>query len=154
MKRFLITLYILLTSSTVLAIEVSEEMLNNFVEQKLAQKAHRDVQILNPKILLLEGFATICAKVRTKAFPRDVDFCANMTPKWRQETGSLLATKISLISLNAPDVPEANKELVKSIINQVLLPRLEGIEVYKTDEFIGKQISSLTVMPGRLDLSM
>ncbi len=154
MKLLFVSLAFALSASKVFAVEISEEMLNKYVEQGLAKKANRDVQLLNPKVTLLDGYATLCAKVRTKVFPRDVEFCADMTPTWRQETGSLLATKMALVSLNAPGVSEKDIELVKMIVNQVVLPRLEGIEVYKADSFIGKQISGLTVLPGKLDLSL
>lgn len=154
MKRLLVSLAFALSASTVFAIELSEEMVNNYVEQGLAKKSNRDVQLLNPKVSLLDGYATLCSTVRTRFFPRDVEFCADMTPTWRQETGSLLATKMALVSLNAPGVSEKDIELVKMIVNQVILPRLEGVEVYKADSFIGKQISGLTVLPGKLDLSL
>jgi hypothetical protein len=75
-----------------------------------------------------------------------------MTPKWRQETGSLLATKMALVSLNAPGVNPQNTELLKMLVNQVVLPGLEGIEVYKADNFIGKQIAWLKVFPGKVEM--
>ena len=153
-KRLLIALAFILASSSVLAIDISEEMLNKYVAQGLAEKAHRDIQILNPKVSLLDGYATICGKVHTRVCPRDVEFCADMTPKWRQETGSLLATRMALISLSAPGVSNKDIDFLKAIMNQVILPGLEGIEVYKADNFIGKQISGLKVMPGKLDLSL
>lgn len=154
MKRLLIASAFVIASSSVFAIELSEEMLNGYIEQGLAEKTNRGIQILNPKISLRDGYATICAKVHTKIFSSDIEFCADMTPKWRQQTGSLLATRMALISLNAPGVSNKDIELVKSIVNQVILPGLEGIEVYRADNFIGKQISSLKVMPGKLDLSL
>lgn len=154
MKRLLVFLAFVLSGSTVFAIEISEEMVNKYVEQGLAKKANRDVQLLNPKVSLLDGYATLCSTVRTKFFPRDAEFCADMTPTWRQETGSLLATKMALVSLNAQGVSEKDIELVKMIVNQVILPHLEGVEVYKADTFIGKKISGLTVLPGKLDLAL
>ncbi|MBK7357019.1 MAG: hypothetical protein IPL29_11010 [Propionivibrio sp.] len=154
MKRLLVTMVCVLSSSTVFAVEISEDMVNKYVEQGLAKRANRKVQILNPKVTLLEGFATLCATVHAKAYPKDVDFCADMTPKWRQETGSLLATKMTLVSLNAPGVSDKDIELVKLIVNQGVLPRLEGTEIYRADGFIGKQISGVTVLPGKLDLSL
>jgi len=154
MKLLLLIPTLLLACSSAFAIDISEEMLNKFVAQKLAEKRQRDVQVLDPKITLLDGFATICAKVRAKVIAHDVDFCADMTPKWRQDTGSLLATRMALVSLNAPGVGEKDVELLKAIVNQVVLPRLEGVEVYKADNFIGKQISTLKVLPGRLDISL
>jgi hypothetical protein len=154
MKRLLCIPLLLLVSASALAIEISESMLNTYVAQKLAEKRQRDVHVLDPKITLLDGYATICAKVRAKVFAQDIDFCANMTPAWRQETGSLLATRMALVSLNAPGVKEKDVELLKAIVNQAVLPRLEGTEVYKTDDFIGKQISGLKVLPGKLDISL
>jgi len=128
-------------------------MINQYVEQKLSEKGRRDIQLLNPKVSLRDGYATFCAVARSKAFTSDVEFCADMTPKWRQETGSLLATKMALVSLSAAGVYDKHIELVKMIANQILLPGLEGIEVYRAEDFIGKQISSVKVMPGKLDLS-
>ena len=154
MKRLLVATVFSIAASSVGAIEISEAMLNGYLKQALAEKANRDIQILNPRVSRLEGYATICAQVHTKVFARDVDFCADMTPKWRQETGSLLATRMVLTSLNAPGVSPKDIELLKAIVNQVVLPRMEGIEVYKVDNFIGKQISDLKVMPGKLDLSL
>ena len=152
MKIIFLAQVIFLASSSARAFEVSEEMLNQYVQQKLAEMPSRDVQVLNQKILLLDGFATICATVHARAFARDVDFCADMTPKWRQETGSLLATKMALVSLNAPGVNVQHVELVKMLVNQVVLPGLEGVELYKADDFIGKQISWLKVSPGKVDM--
>ncbi len=154
MKTALFASALLLGSSSALAIDISESMLNSFVAQKLAEKQHRDVQVLAPKITLLDGHATLCATVRAKLIPGDVDLCANMTPQWRQETGSLLATRMALVSLRAPGVKEKDVELLKALVNQVVLPRLEGVEVYRDDSFIGKQISAVKVLPGRLDISM
>jgi len=153
--RFLIfPLSFFLICSSAFAIDISEAMLNRYVAQKLAEKRQKDVQIIDPKVSLLDGYATICATIRSKLLPDAVDFCANMTPQWRQETGSVLATHMSLVSLNAPGVREKDVELLKSIVNQVVLPRLEGTEVYKADNFIGKQVSDLKVLPGRLDISL
>lgn len=153
MKWIILVLALFGVSTAANAFEVSEEMLNKFVEQKLAEKNNRDIQLLNPKITLLDGFASICATTRSKVLANDVDFCAHMTPKWRQETGSLLATRMSLVSLNAPGVSGKNIEMLKMIVNQLVLPGLEGVEVYRAENFIGRQISSVKVMPGKLDLS-
>ena len=154
MKALLFLPALFLACSSALAIDISVDTLNKYVAQKLAEKRQRDVQVLDPKITLLDGYATICARLRSKAITNDVNFCADMTPKWRQETGSLLATRMALVSLNAPGVNEKDVELLKAIVNQVVLPRLEGVEVYKAENFIGKQISSLKVLPGRLDISL
>lgn len=152
MKIIFLALAVFLASSSALAFEVSEEMLNQYVQQKLSEKPSRDVQVLNQRISLLDGFATICATVHARAFASDVDFCADMTPMWRRETGSLLATKMALVSLNAPGVNTQHVELVKILVNQVVLPGLEGVELYKADNFIGKQISWLKVSPGKVDM--
>lgn len=154
MKTALVVLTLLLGCSTVSAIDISEATLNTYVAQKLAEKRQRDVQVLSPRISLLDGYATLCATLRSKVIVGDVDFCADMTPKWRAETGSLLATRMALVSLNAPGVKEADVDLLKVLLNQVVLPRLEGFEVYKAEGYIGKQISEVKVLPGRLDISM
>lgn len=154
MKTAPIALTLLLGCSSALAIDISEATLNTYVAQKLAEKRQRDVQVLDPKIRLLNGYATFCATVRSKVVVGDVDICADMTPKWRPETGSLLATHMALVSLNAPGMKEADIALLKAVVNQAVLPRLEGIEVYKVEGLIGKQISEVKVLPGRLDISM
>lgn len=152
MKSLVAAFVFLLASTSACAFDVSQEMLNKYVQQKLAEKGSRDIQVINPKVSLLEGFASICATVHAKAFTQDVDFCADMTPTWRQATGSLLATKMTLVSLNAPGVSAQHVELVKMMVNQVVLPRLEGVEVFKADDFIGKQIAWLKVLPGKLSV--
>ncbi len=154
MKTVPVVLSLLFGSFSAQAIDISESTLNNFVAQKLAEKQHRDVQVLDPKISLLDGHATFCATVRAKLIPGDVDLCANMTPQWRPATGSLHATRMALVSLSAPGVKEKDIELLKALVNQAVLPRLEGVEVYRTDNFIGKQITEVKVLPGRLDISM
>ena len=154
MKHSPYALILLLACVSAGAMEISEQQLNTFVAQKLAETRLRDVQVLDPRIALLNGYATICARVRTRLLPGDVDFCADMTPQWRPETGSLHATHMALVSFNAPGVGAKEGELLKSLVNQVVLPRLEGVEMYKADNFIGKQISALKVLPGRLDISL
>ncbi len=153
MKSLLFALIFSCLSSSALAVEIPETLLNQYVAQRLAereQKGRRDVSVRNPQIFLKDGYATLCANMKAKVLAQAVDFCANMTPQWRQETGSLLATKMSLISLNAPGMGEAEVALLKQIVNQVVLPKLEGTEVYKADDFIGKQVSDLKVLPGKL----
>ena len=137
MKVQFIAFLLLVASVSASAFEVSEITLNQYVEQKLAEKPNRNLKLLNPKVSLLDGYATFCAKARTKVVPSDVEFCANMTPKWRQATGSLLATKMALVSLTAPGVGQQDVELLKLLMNQLVLPGLEGVEVYKAEDFIG-----------------
>jgi hypothetical protein len=55
MKFLLPALAFFLAASSALAIEVSEEMLNTYVKQGLAERVNRNVQLLNPKVALLEG---------------------------------------------------------------------------------------------------
>ncbi len=137
MKVQFIAFLLLVASVSASAFEVSEITLNQYVEQKLAEKPNRNLKLLNPKVSLLDGYATFCAKARTKVVPSDVEFCANMTPKWRQATGSLLATKMAVVSLTAPGVGQQDVELLKLLMNQLVLPGLEGVEVYKAEDFIG-----------------
>ena len=61
---------------------------------------------------------------------------------------------MSLVSLNVPGIEAQQLELVKVILNQGILPGLEGIEIYRSGNAIGKQISGVKVMPGKLDLSL
>ena len=152
MRFLLVATAFCFASASAFGFEVTEESLNQYVEQGLAKRGNRDPQFLNPKVSLFDGYATICAKVRMAVFSKDVDFCADMTPLWRQESGSLLASKMMMRTLNAPGVSEKDIGLVKVILNQVILPGLEGIEVYKADNFIGKQISWVKVLPGKLEM--
>jgi hypothetical protein len=151
-KALFVVLALLVASVSASAFEVSETTLNQYVEQKIAEKTNHNLQLLNPKVSLLDGYATFCAKARTKVVASDVDFCANMTPKWRQATGSLLATKIALVSLTAPTVRPQDIEFLKIVLNQLVLPGLEGVEVYKAEDFIGKQIAWMKVFPGKVEM--
>lgn len=152
MKHFVAASAALLVSTAVFAFEVSESTLNQFVESKLAEKKYSDLRLTSPSVTLLEGYATFCAVARPKIYPRDINFCANLTPQWRQETGSLLATKMLLTSLSVPGVDVEHVELVKMLANQSVLPALEGVELYRAEDAIGKQVSSIRVTPGKLDV--
>lgn len=152
MKRYVVAITALLVSTALHAFEVSEVMLNQFVASELARNKYRDLHLSSPDVRLLDGYATFCAVTRPAVYPRDIHFCANLTPKWRQETGALLATRLLLVSLNVPGVDAQQVELVRVLANQAVLPVLEGVELYRTDEAIGKQVSSVTVLPGKLVL--
>lgn len=134
------------------AIEVSESLVSKYIETKLPPSI-AGVRLMAPKVTLLEGNATFCAIARPKLMPKDVEFCTNLTPKWRQETSSLLGSNMTLTSLNAPGVADKHLEITKKLMNQSVLPALEGIEIYKNDSFIGKRISAIKVKPGKLDLT-
>lgn len=134
------------------ALEISESMVGKYVGMKFP-KSMAGVQVTAPKVTLLEGKANFCALARPKLFPKDIEFCTNLTPQWRQETGSLLGTNMTLLSLNVPGVADKYVEIAKKVINQSVLPALEGTEVYKVDNFIGKRVSTVQVTPGKLNLS-
>lgn len=151
MRRLLFAALALWASSAASAFTVGQEAVNEFVRQRLAQSVSRDLQVLNPRVALLEGKASICATVYARLLPNEVDFCAELTPQWRPATGSLLATKMVLVSLAAPGYNPHDIELLKSLVNQIVLPGLEGVEVYRADNFIGQQISWLRVSPGQID---
>jgi hypothetical protein len=55
-------------------------------------------------------------------------------------------------SLSVPGVDVQQIDLVMMLANQSVLRALEGIELYRADDAIGKQISSVKVMQGKLDL--
>jgi hypothetical protein len=152
MKHYAFAIATLLASTVVPAFDVSENTLNQFVESKLSEKKYSDLHLTSPKITLQDGYATFCAAARPKIYPRDISFCAHLTPKWRKETGSLLATRMLVTSLSVPGVDVQQIELVRMLANRSVLPALEGIELYRADDAIGKQISSVTVMQGKLDL--
>lgn len=151
MKNIAMGLLVGVASLPVQALEVSESTVAKYVEMQLP-KSIAGVQINAPKVTLLDGTATFCALARPKLFPKDFEFCTNLTPKWRQETGSLLGTNMSLVSLAADGISEKHLEMTKKIVNQSLLPALEGIEIYKLDNFIGRRITALKVKPSKLDL--
>lgn len=154
MKLYVAASAALLVSTTAVAYDVSESMLNQFVGTTLSEKKYSDLHVSSPNVTLLEGYATFCAVARPQIYPREINFCANLTPKWRQETGSLLATRMSLVSLRVEGVSSQQVELVKMLANQSLLPALEGIELYRADNAIGKQVSSVKVSPGKLVLDL
>ncbi len=156
MKRSLLGcgLVAALLSTCALAFDVSEATLNEFVAAKLAEKRFSDLRLSSSKVTLLDGYATICADARPKIYPRNVSFCANLTPKWRPETASLVASRMSLVSLDVRGIDAQQIELAKIIMNQGILPALEGVELYRADSAIAKQITSVKVMPGRLDVGL
>lgn len=134
------------------ALEVTETVVSKYVDMKLP-KSVAGVQLMAPKVTLLDGHAMFCAIARPKLFPKDVEFCSNLTPQWRHKTASLLGTNMSLTSLNAPGLTEKHLETIKKLVNATVLPALEGIEIYKADNFIGRQVSTIKIKPGKLDLS-
>jgi hypothetical protein len=134
------------------ALEIPESAVGKYVEMKLP-KSVAGIQLMAPKVTLLDGHATFCAIARPKLFPKDVEFCCNLTPQWRQETVLLLGTNMSLMSLNAPGLSEKQIETTKKLVNGTVLPALEGIEIYKADNFIGRRVSAVKIKPGKLDLS-
>jgi hypothetical protein len=139
-------------ASPVHALEVTESVVSKYVDMKLP-KSVAGVQLMAPKVTLLDGHATFCAIARPKLFPKDVEFCSKLTPQWRQETASLLGTNMSLTSLNAPGLSEKHLETTKKLVNGTVLPALEGIEIYKADNFVGRRVSAIKIKPGKLDLS-
>ncbi len=151
-KALLAGAALLLCAGTAAAFEISEGALNDYLAQGLARKATRDVQLVNPHVTLLDGYARLCAGVGSPLLAKPVDVCADVTPVWRPESGSLLATRMALVSLDAPGVRDKDVELVKTLVNQLILPGLEGVEVYRADSFIGQQVASMKVLPGRLEL--
>lgn len=152
MKARIVAVALMLGSAAAMAFEISEGMLNEYIAQGLAKRTTRDVQVLEPKVSLSDGYATLCARLSSAFFPNAVDFCADVTPTWRQESGSLLATRMALVSLNAPGVREKDVELVRTLVNQLILPRLDGVEVYRADSFIGRQVAWMKVRPGKLEM--
>ncbi|MBS1230815.1 MAG: hypothetical protein H6R17_4092 [Proteobacteria bacterium] len=153
-KPYVAALAALLISTGAAAFDITESMLNQFIATKLAEKKYSDLHLASLQVSLLEGYASFCAVARPQIYPRQISFCANLTPKWRQDTGSLLATKMSLISLNVPGVDAQQTELVKLLANQSLLPALEGIEIYRAETPIEKQVSSVKISPGKLQLDL
>lgn len=133
------------------AFEISESLIEKYVQMKI-QKSIAGVQISSAKIKLLYADAKLCAVARPKFFLKDIQFCAMLTPKWRQETASLLGFNIKLDSLDATGLSEKHVENTKRIINQTILPALEGIEIYKEDNFIGRRVSDIKIKPGKIDL--
>ena len=79
-SRIAIAVMLSLTCVSALAIDISEATVNDFVVRKLAEKRPRDLQILDPRIKLLDGYATLCATLRSPLVTGDVAFCADMTP--------------------------------------------------------------------------
>lgn len=153
-KPTILAALLLLVGGPATAIDISETTVNDFVVRKLAEKKHRDLQVLDPRIKLLDGYATLCATLRSPLVTGDVAFCADMTPKWKHETASLHASRMTLVSFDAPGLRQKDVELLKVLINQAVVPRLEGVEIYRSDDLIGKRITDVKVLPGRLDISM
>lgn len=134
------------------ALEISEATVNRGVASKFPKEL-AGVTIREPKVTLRDGDALFCALARPKLISHEVDFCASLVPRWRQETGSLHGTAMALQSVSAPGIPERYLDLARTLINQAVLPGLDGIEVYQADSWIGRRISDIRVMPGKVDLA-
>jgi hypothetical protein len=141
-----------LLSVSAMALEIPESLVGKYVEAKLP-KSVAGVQLLAPTIKLNDGDANFCATARPKLFPKSVEFCANLTPKWSQETSSMLGTKMTLTSVKSDGLSEKYLEMATKVVNKSVLPALEGMEIYKNDSFIGKRVSVIIVKPGKLNVA-
>lgn len=150
-STFVISLLFIHIFTPVQALEVPESVIEKYVQMKLP-KSIAGVNISSAKIKLLNADAKLCAVARPKIIPKDIPFCATLTPTWRQETASLLGFNMQLDSLDATGLSEKHIENTKKLVNQTILPSLDGIEIYKADNFIGKRVSDIKIKPGKIDL--
>lgn len=135
------------------AILISEAMVNSFVTGKFPKITH-GVEISSPRISLKEGKAEFCAQAHFPLVPKPVDFCTSLVPLWDPKMGSLRANQLALTSMNAEGFPQRYQETMKRVVNEVAMPALDGTEIYKNDGFIAKQVSSIKVQPGFLDVQL
>ncbi len=149
-----VLLLLMLAAGSALAFDVPEAKLNEFIATRLADKRLRDLELTSPSLRLSDGYATFCADARPKIYPREISFCAELTPRWRQETATLVATRMSLSSLNVRGIDAQQLEVVKLVMNQGVLPALEGVELYRADTAIAKQITAVKVLPGKLAIEL
>jgi hypothetical protein len=154
LKLIAFGLLALLAALPALAFDVSEATVNQVIAAKLAEKRFDDLQLSATHVTLLEGEATFCTDARPKIYPRDISFCAGLTPKWRQDTASLVASRMSLLSLSVRGIDPQQIEVVRLVLNQGILPALEGVELYRADNALAKQISGVKIRPGRIELDM
>jgi hypothetical protein len=143
-----------IVTSSALAFDVSEASLNQLLAAKLAEKRFADLRLTSPHLTLLEGHARFCADARPRIYPRDLSFCAQLTPQWRQESASLFASRMSLETLNVAGVDAQQIDIFRLLMNQAVLPALEGVELYRADNAIAKQVTAVRVLPGRLELDL
>ena len=90
--------------SCALAIDVSEATVNQLLAAKLAEKKYADLGLSASHLALLDGYARFCAAAKPRVYPRQLHFCADLTPQWRQDTATLSASRMSLVSLEVAGV--------------------------------------------------
>ncbi len=152
MGRFIAALLLVVgVSGNASALEISESTLNS----ALSLMFPRDIKgfhVTNPKIELKDKVANFCAIAQPKIFPRNMYFCTTFVPQWRQETGSLHASNISITSFTMDGIDGRKIESAKAGLNQIVLPMLDGMQIYQANSWIGRRVSSVTVQPGKVVL--
>lgn len=150
--RFTTALFLAIAASgSASAVEISESTLNS----ALSLTFPRDIKgfhVANPKLELKDGNANFCAIAQPKLFPKNMYFCTTLVPQWHQETGSLHASNMVLTNFVMDGVTEKKAESAKTTLNQLLLPLLDGMQIYQTKSWIGKRVSAVTVQPGKVSL--
>lgn len=141
-----------LTAACTSAVEISETSVNTTVSQDFPKEA-LGINIHDPKIKLTDGNAIICAIATPKFLRYDVHFCASIIPEWRPATNSLHATKLALTSISASGIDSVKAQLVQDTITRNVSPLLEGFLLYQSQSIFAKNVSSVTVKPGKVVLA-
>lgn len=142
----------LLIAGTAYAIDVPESVITNGLQDKFPI-VKGDFELTNPQISLLDGKGLFCAVAKPKSAKSGIDFCATFIPKWRKDSATLHISKPNITSLKMPGVADSELDWTKKLLNKVVMPQLENFQLYKADNFIGKQVTSVKVKLGYLDVS-
>ncbi len=139
-----------ISSFAFFSIPITEGIVNSTISSSFPKEVKK-VELTDPKIFLLDGnTALLCLTGQPKIMfiDKKFQFCSNFVPKWNAEKKSLEATNLQLVDFDINGITKVNGS-VKILVNQ-LLPYIDAVTLYKTDSWIGKQVSEIEVSKGML----
>ena len=152
-KLFVSMVLILIGSQSVCALELSESTINAGLVLGFPRTI-KGVELTAPAAHFEEGRAEFCATAQPKWIGRSVDFCAKFDPVWDASSAQLNASNMELTKLSAQGISPKTSDLLKVGLNKEVLPYLNGIKIYKSENWIGKQLKTVKVKPGALVLNV
>ncbi len=135
------------------AIQIPESWVQSHVEKKFPRRSGL-VEVESPKVHLNDGTIRFCALAKVRLVMQTADFCMDVVPEWRQQSHSLHASQLSLVSVDVPGRSQASTDPVKKWVNEAILPSLQGIELYRSETLTGRFVKSVEIRPGVLGLHL